>query len=94
MNTPELDKRHKAMESGDPQTIGEFLDWAGELGYALWHPEKGYLGVQRALNQYFEIDPDKIDQEQRALLVELTAANEKHHATYVVHHAPVEEDRS
>lgn len=31
--TPELDKLKKINDSGDNQTIAEFLEWAGENGY-------------------------------------------------------------
>lgn len=33
--TPELDKLRRINESGDNETIGQFLEWAGENGYHL-----------------------------------------------------------
>jgi hypothetical protein len=35
MDTPELDKLKKINDSGDNNTIGAFLEWAGENGYRL-----------------------------------------------------------
>lgn len=33
--TPELDKLRRINKSGDNETIGQFLEWAGENGYHL-----------------------------------------------------------
>jgi hypothetical protein len=72
VETPELDKI--AEHSEDGQVIGEFLDWAADQGYALWHPERGYLSTGNALNQYFNIDPVKADDERKAALAEIHKA--------------------
>lgn len=88
-NTPEHDKLLAAKENS--QIIGEFLEWAESHGYQLskevsvevvdWRgtesTETDYVpvSINEVLLKYFDIDPAKIDDEQKATLAEIRAAS-------------------
>lgn len=85
MNTPELDKQHAVIESGESETLTRFYDWMQESGYVIaeYREYDEYddprltpvrRGPERLFADFFEIDLDKIDAEQRALLDELRGA--------------------
>lgn len=86
VKTPELNKMLAVKDKS--QLIGEFLEWLGELGIALtrWDRqgcemcgEGGYESIdentQQILARYFDIDPDKCEKEQQALLDALREDN-------------------
>lgn len=72
--TPECDKKAAVQE--DSQTIGEFLEWAEDNGYALvrgfFHDNGPQHGTPARINdvlaEYFEIDLKKVDEEQQAVI--------------------------
>lgn len=83
--TPELDKRSKVIEGGANLIIANFLDWLQVEGIVLarWHDEEG-LDAQlveistdnnRLLAKHFGLDPDKIANEQEALLAYMREIN-------------------
>lgn len=73
--------------SDESQRIGEFIEWLQEKGYILARYEEveGYSNpqlipspapIERLLADYFGIDLDKVDQEQREILKVIRAAND------------------
>lgn len=78
--TPELDRR--AAVRGDAEAIGKFIEWISArrditICEHVPDPEKDWpqpqyrplrVDITRILEDYFGIDPQKIDAEQRALL--------------------------
>lgn len=72
---PELDKLQAVKVQS--QAIGEFLDWLVEQGVSLcrWSkPQQAWIPDCQMINdrlaEYFGIDLQKVDQEQRAILEE------------------------
>ncbi len=73
MNTPELDKLHKAADSS--QCCGEFLEWLLQK-YELCTRNGGRLvpisaGIDKLLAEFFDIDLGKIEQEKMEVLSNL-----------------------
>jgi hypothetical protein len=88
MNTPELDKQHTIIESGEADTLGRFYDWLHERGYHIAQymtfeePEfdgeyQQLVPIREAPEQlfakFFGIDLNKIEAERRAILDEIRA---------------------
>ena len=78
---PEHDKLKAVQE--ESQTIGEFLDTCGYT-LAKWSKEPHLVdyaelvpvgNIQDILAEYFEIDPNKIEAEKRAMLEGMRTAN-------------------
>lgn len=61
--------------------VGEFLEWLGEKGYVIcdWDPEavpvEQYMPMHRTISswiaEYFDINPARIEEEKRQMLVEI-----------------------
>lgn len=65
----------------EAQAIGAFLDWLEDQGLVLcklhertenYYPH--YLSKERRIGEFLEIDPEKLDDEKRAMLAALSAA--------------------
>ncbi len=77
IDTPECDRMLAVREQS--QAIGEFLDWLDEekgvelmvLGDGGASYEPFYFNTNKLLAEFFDIDLDKVDKEQRAILEEL-----------------------
>lgn len=81
METPELNKISKVKDKS--QTIGQFLDWLiQEKGYCVadWKKFDGYdneqlvsvnLDINKILEEYFEIDGKKAEEERQGILQEI-----------------------
>lgn len=68
---PECEKL--ASVSDQSQTIGEFLDWLGTMGYHIADDMPYMLNrtIEEWLALYFDIDMDKVEDERRQILEEL-----------------------
>jgi hypothetical protein len=91
VETPELDKRHKFIESGETDTLTRFYDWLCAKNYfiAEWiqpvdddgEPEGDEMlfsiriGPERLFADFFGIDLDKVESERRAILEEIRSKN-------------------
>ncbi len=82
MDTPELDKQHAIIESGEADTITRFYDWLVNNGYVIAvYVNSGYYDDPRLFPAYkrpeelfadfFGIDLDKIEIERNAILERL-----------------------
>lgn len=84
--TPELDKRHAVIETGKTAIVQEFYDWLHESGYHIAQymtfEEPDFEGEytqlvtiretpEQLFAKFFDIDLDKIENEQRAILDEI-----------------------
>lgn len=67
--TPECDKIQKVRK--ESHAIGEFLEW-----YRSQKQSIKRQGIETVLARYFEIDLAKVEQERRAILKGLGAAND------------------
>ncbi len=90
VETPELDKQHKIIESGASDTLTEFYDWLHDQGYCIaeeieheWEDEYDDYGhmlhpvrirPEQLFADFFGIDLDKIETERRAILDALREA--------------------
>jgi hypothetical protein len=83
--TPELDKMSAVRD--ESQAIGEFLEWMSSRGlvFAKWvdrgiHDDElveDRKPIKERLAEYFEIDLNKVDEEQRMLLDTLRGNNQR-----------------
>jgi hypothetical protein len=79
---PEHDKLAEVADQS--QAIGEFIDWLSkEKGMHLYRYLKGAvcpvetnLSIQSLLAEFFEIDLKRLEDEKRAMLTAMRAANE------------------
>jgi hypothetical protein len=83
INTPELDKQHAVIESGEADTLTRFVDWLRdekEFVIAEWVKYDEYedtkltpihARIEELFAEFFGIDLNKIEQERRAILEEL-----------------------
>lgn len=76
MEYPEHEKMKKIADKS--QTIGEFLEWINQEGYAIgeFNRMSGELdtsrkSIQDLLAEFFDIDLNKIDKEKRAMIKSL-----------------------
>lgn len=87
IDSPELDKQQKIIESGKAETVEEFIDWLHGQGIELayWETVESYRDPrllpdlrrpEQIMADFFGIDLNRIKQEQEALLAELRAQAE------------------
>lgn len=83
--TPELDKRHEVIASGENDTLTRFVDWLEDqrIVFAKWvddHEQEELVLVSfrpdynRLFAEFFGLDPDVIAAEQDALLAHIRSA--------------------
>ena len=77
-DTPELDKQHKVINSGEAGKVQDFLDWLLDdqrVVLAAWDDEDCLQPLmtrrEQIMADYFKIDLDKLEAERRALLEQI-----------------------
>jgi len=76
-DTPELDYQHLIIESGQSELLAKFYDWLIEQGYRFgqWVDEEFlaiHINPEKLFADFFGVDLNKIEQERRAILDELS----------------------